>query len=67
MCDLMCCRLYCLEYLVTHGDGVITVVAEVATNRMAPVLSSSEPAERHSKLYHLWPKKKNYFRYKVKN
>ena len=37
----VCCP--CLEYLVTFGDGVITVNAEAATNRVAPVLSSSEP------------------------
>ena len=37
---------------MTHRDGVVTAAAEAATNSVASVLSSSESARRHSKLYH---------------
>ena len=33
--------------------GVITLVAEANTNRVAPLLPTSEPARRNCKLYHL--------------
>ena len=49
------------EYLITHGSGIITMVAEAATNRVAPMLSFSDPSRRHCKIY-LLPRKK--FRYK---
>ena len=44
--------LYCLENLMTHGGGV---VAEPASYRVAPVLSSSESARHHCRHYHLRP------------
>ena len=47
------------------GSGVTTVVAEVSTNRMAPVLSSTELTHHHSKPYNLRPEK--YFRFKLEN
>ena len=36
-------NLYCLKDLMTHVGGVISVILEVATNRVAPVLSNSHP------------------------
>jgi hypothetical protein len=30
--------VYCLEYLMEHGGGVITVVAEMATNHLVKTL-----------------------------
>ena len=42
-----------MEYV----DGVVTVIAETATNRVAPVLSSSDTARLHCKLYNLRPKR----------
>ena len=36
--------VHCLEYLMTHGGAVITVITEAATNREATALSSSESA-----------------------
>ena len=43
-----------LGYLMAHIGGVI---AEEATNRVAPIMSSSDPAQHHPKLDHLRPKK----------
>ena len=51
-------QLYCFEYVIAQGGGVvITVVAEGATNRVAALLSTSESARRYYKLYHLLPTK----------
>jgi len=33
-----------MEYLMVHEGGVVTVIAEAATNCMVPVLCSSESA-----------------------
>ena len=53
--------LNCLEYLMSHGGGVITVVADVASNQVVPVLCSSELERYHCKLHLSRPKteKKN--------
>jgi hypothetical protein len=48
-----------------RGGAVSSVVAEDATKRVAPVLSSSELAQSHCKLDHLRPK--NVFRYNIEN
>ena len=45
--------LYRLEYMMAQGDEVVAVVAEAASNRQIPRLSSSESALQHSKLYNL--------------
>ena len=37
--------VYSLEYLMVIGSGVLTVVAEAATNHLAIVLSSSATAD----------------------
>ena len=47
--DILCC----LEYLTAHGSGVAKVVKNAATNRVAPVLCSSVPAQCHSNFYNL--------------
>ena len=39
---LLISLLYCLEYLMAHGGELITVDAEVATNRVALVVSITE-------------------------
>jgi hypothetical protein len=46
-------KLYYLEYLNANEGAIVTVVAEVATNRVAPVLSRLEPARRYYKLHRL--------------
>ena len=45
--------MYCLDYLIAYGGGVITVDAGAATN----CLTRSEPARYHYKLYDLLAKK----------
>ena len=42
---------------MAYGAGAITVVAEVASIRLAPVLSTSETARRYPNLFHLSPEK----------
>ena len=46
-------QVYCLEYLMVHGGGVVAVIAEAATDQVASLLSSSDPERKYSKLYHL--------------
>jgi hypothetical protein len=54
---------------MTHGGGVVTVVAEASENRVDPVFSICESTRRHSKLYYFARKSRykvvNVFRYKV--
>ena len=63
--------LYYLEHLMAHRCGVVAVVAETATNRVSLVLSSSEPARRHTKFNQLrskkllWIQRGEYIRYEV--
>ena len=42
---------------MTYGGGVVTVVAEAGDHCVDPVLSGSEFALRHYKLYDFRPKK----------
>ena len=42
---------------MTLGREVVVVVGQAATNRGAPVLSSSDPTRHHSKLYNIRPRK----------
>ena len=44
-------------YLIAHGGGVITVVAEATTNRVVLVLSKSEPASCYFKTLSFAPEK----------
>ena len=37
-----------LKYLMAYGDGVITVIANAATNPVPPVLCTLESARRYS-------------------
>ena len=55
--------LYCVEYLMALGGGVVAVSSKAAINRAALVLSSSVLARHYCKLYHLRPKKKNRFQF----
>ena len=41
------------DILMAHGGRIFTVVTQAATNRVAPVLPSSDSTRYNSKLYHL--------------
>ena len=43
---------------MAHGDGVVRIAVDAASNRVASVLSSLDPTWRHSKIDHLFPKEK---------
>ena len=40
-----------LEYFMTHRSGVVTILPEVTTNRVVPMLSSSLSARLHCNLF----------------
>ena len=42
---------------MVYGGGVVIVVAVVDIRRVVPMLSSSDPARRHYKMYYSLPKK----------
>ena len=42
---------------MTFENEVIIFFAKAATNSLDPVVSNSDNARRHSKIYHLRPKK----------